>query len=375
MARVNLSRALKASTQLAKRNQNRKDGVIRTDASRNVQDSVEDYIASRPGSEVSNMLLHIRRRLMRKGDDFQRVPGYGQFAEALSAVFLGLYTSKKDIEGFQVFDSTPYWEEGDLVFLERLGDRVINAQVKGEGGSINWRGPQPLGSSIGIKASDLNDKGMITAELPMARKKQILHQAIMSYIRQSPDNLRIVSPIYKESISGVFDMGAETFLQVTRDYPQAFSFELDKKKSPYIGTSRKQAMSTWLAELQSGEDLTELKKIARTSFGKEEKELIAAFNRLLDEYRVAHWEAYGKLRFNYKAAPLATSVSPLINTGIKLDEDKTPFYDLLKQLYPSATGSKSNLPQINYYLEYNPKTKPNKLPGAYYTGTYYDIRY
>ena len=81
---------------------------------------------------------------------------------------------------------------------------------------------------------------------------------------------------------------------------------------------------------------------------------------------------YAKIRFSYLGASskIAILVNPLINTGIGKEDNKDPFYELLKDLYKG--GFKHNM---DTYMSQNYTTHSNKLPENYYNHNYVDLNY
>lgn len=385
-ARINATVMNTTAQTIARRVKNISEGKSERDPkSVEIQVWLLDFIRKQPNHEKTAMLKHLYKRFLKEGDDFRNITGYGQYNELVSGIMLGIFSSKEDIDNYKVYDTIPYWEEGDIVSIEKDRKEPVHHQVKGSGGTLSWRrgGEFPVNHKIGFKKSHFTSNGFFNPNMADGTKSGLVAKALEAYIQESPTDIRIVSPIYPNAIKGVFDIGAETFKQMAYIYPSAFKFQLNTKKAkPYIGQDIPidRAVRLWTAEMmkQEGGAIKDVEDILNISSEYKRSQQTAAkyIEGLVWDWRIKFWEAYGSIRFFYDGRTLARLVSPVIDTGIGRKGDKQPFYDLLLDLYgQSSAKGWHQLPRVNYYLRYNENTEENKQPDYFYNNQYHDIRY
>lgn len=367
-------------------------GIGQTDTSIKLEKELKLFVQNSPPGRKKKMLNHLLKRFQIEGDDFRRISGFGQYNELVAGIVLGIF-DEDDIDNYKVYDGIAFWKEGDIVSIEAARNAPVHHQVKGAGGGLQPQGTRKgdtwdygsgisLNKNIGFKKDDFTSQGFFNHSMSESRKKFLVYRALDEYIKESPTDIRIVSPIYPNAVKGVFDIGADTFKMMAFQYPEAFRFAIPSDRSrPYIAhdMSVEQALVAIKKDIDKGEySLTrDLDKAFNENWLKEAGLTLDEFLRkLLWVRRIDFWEGYGQLFFKYDGPTLANAAFPLINTGIERHENPTPFYNLLLNLYGQQGGSaKHRLPQVSYYLSYNGNTAENKQPDYFYNHQYHDIRY
>lgn len=363
MARMNQKALAKLAKQIAQDEAKKVANLKR-------KEEIEDFIFNSDNARINEMLSYLIKRFETEGDDFQKVTGYGQLSEAISGIYLGIYKTEEDIDDLTVFDTVPYWEKGDLVFIDRF-NRRIDLQVKGSGGDISFGAGKEVPSNVIFDPKDLDNKGFFNTNISKRKKKIYLEAALTDYLDNSPVNIRIVSPVYQNPLAGVFDMGRDTFISLADVYPEAFTFRiplntrLDKE---LFGRTLIEIAADWQRnfDTKDKEVVAFISKLTGTSLEREHARLRKVFKKIVTTARIERWRVHGKIKFRFDAAILAQKANPLINTGIKRYEDHSPFYSLLNDLFGGNARDK--------YLE-DSLTLPNKLPNAYYNRIYKEVNY
>lgn len=331
---------------------------------------IEDFIFDSDNSRINTMLSYLLKRFETEGDAFQKVTGYGQLAEAISGIYLGIYTTEKDIQEFTVFDTVPYWEKGDLVLIDRF-NRRIDLQVKGKGGNLSLGAGMEVPSNVVFEPQDLNNLGFLKESMTKKKKADYLKRSLIDYLNNSPANIRIVSPIYQNPLAGVFDMGRDTFISLADVYPSAFTFRIPVKTQidkELFGVSLIDIAADWQRnfDIKDKQVIAFISKLTGSSLEREHTALRTVFKKIVTKARIERWRIHGKIQFNFSSALLAQKANPLINTGIKRYENHQPFYNVLDELF----GANS----LGKYLQEEP-TLANKLPNAYYYNIYKKLNY
>lgn len=334
-------------------------------ANKKVKDAIYEVLEEEAPRNRDEILRYILKRLDTEGDAFTRITGVGQFNEAIIATYLGVLNSEEDVLNFKVFNNTPYWKGGDISIPQKNRENV-EMQVKGNDGvfSIPWQVDLIL-----------NDYGRIAEGV---NKKKNLLKCLHSYIKHSPQNVRIGVPIYHTANRGFFDFGTTTFLSLARMAPDLFTFVNPTEFKIFMKTTDEviSEIKGGTASTLFGENRPKVKKqleqFLKITLDDAENALDEYIKIIIEDLRLNLIYRYGKIRFSYLGASskIAILVNPLINTGIGKDDNKDPFYDLLKDLYKG--GFKHNM---DTYMSENYTTHSNKLPENYYSHTYANLNY
>lgn len=349
MARYNIKNGRDLAKRVAQEVAGRSD---QTATARKVEIEIIKAIKNFSGTERAQSLQYLLNRMQREGDPFRNLTNLGPVHEAIIGIYLGVYKTEEDIESYDVFDSIPFWVEGDLVFKQKDNVRV-DMQVKGPTGYIHIMSD----AKIILKSDGSLDRD---ASLP---------EIIRAYLKKSPVGIRFGLPIYRlHNTKGFFDLGSLTFRRMSQLYPTWFSPNLDTKYRSVPKSNFKAETERLFKQFQlDTAGFKELQILTRTNLSKEQNELKKIITKRLLKQRVAEWKKYGTVSINYDPVKMALNVNPLIDTGIARYEDHTPFYKIIKTLYGTS--------DLGQYLYGNSNTAPNKTPQSYYSGNYHSLNY
>lgn len=349
----------KSSEQIAK------NIARRAAANKKVKEGIYEILEEKAPRHRDEILEYILERLDKEGDAFTRITGVGQFNEAVIATYLGVLDSKEDVLKFRVFNNTPYWKGGDISIPQKNRDNV-EMQVKGNDGvfSIPWQTELVL-----------NDYGRIAEG---ANKKKNLLKCFHAYIKNSPNNIRIGVPVYHTATKGFFDFGATTFISLVHMAPDLFTFvnptefKIFTKTTAEVIADIKGGRASILFGENRPKVKAQLETLLKIELDNAEDSLDEYIELIIEDLRKSLLYRYAKIRFSYlgAASKIAILVNPLINTGIGKEDNKDPFYELLKDLFKG--GFKHNM---DTYMSENYTTHSNKLPENYYNHNYVDLNY
>lgn len=361
MARVNISAVMKKSQEISRADNIKDRGAGPTKQSKKIQDELRRYIDKKAPTSKKEVLEYLYQRMVAEGDDFEKITNLGQYNELLIGIHLGLFKTEKDINSYEVFDDLEHEAAGDFTFIDS-GVGKTDLQAKGMDASMRI----PVGTKL-----VLGDTGRVI-------KDKSLDNFARSYVKSSPKDIRFGLPIFRNANRGFFDLGSETFLKLVKNYPGVFSFQLGKtakdfKKYEILFKNPTKDLVEQLLKMTDSQlrAQSELGKIVKVRFGKDEQKLRALIEKKIQEKRLEAWYRWGTVRLStYSPERIVEEVNPLINTGIMWGDSHQPFYDLLGKLFNSTS---IGVLRTQYLRKSG--TLANKLPDAYYEQTYHSIRY
>ena len=322
--------------------------------------------------EKARILKFLLHRFQTAGDDFTRVSGFGQYNEIIASVYLGIIKTQEDVLNFKTFNKTPYWEAGDLSIKQPNGFGNIEMQIKGNYGYINI--PKTIAREGGTTLKYKPDGRLA----PGASKVFNLKVIFEEYFRTSVANTRVGVPLYQDATAGIFDFGQDSFLKLVELVPGAFSIVHPPERTALFRESSTKMAKSLLKQYktkQAQETQNILSKNLGIPLQEAEQKTLKLLVEAIDQKKRDIVLAETTIRFEYsikrnRLRAIVSTVNPLINTGLGRSDDKTPFYDLLQDLFNASLGS-----SLRGYLDENYSTFDNKQPEYYYANTYANYNY